>query len=135
MLSFSNLNSRLLPLTMAGLLLGSLPSCGALAVAGVGVAISQEFMDNSVSYYVPADLETSWATAKRIVDDMSMDPIKTDEDRRSLEAVINGSMVYVRVEAFDVGETKVQVMAKRLGTYENELASDIAFRVRHSLAR
>lgn len=124
-----------LRLALAGVLLGSLPGCAALAVAGVGVAISQEFMDNSVSYYVPADLGSSWVAAKRVVNNLSMDPIKTDEDQRSLQAVINGSLVHVRVEAFDINETKVQVMAKRLGTYENELASDIAFRIRHSVAK
>jgi hypothetical protein len=122
-------------LALAGVLLGSLPSCAAIAVAGVGVAISQEFMDNSVSYYVPGDVGSSWVAAKRVVNNLSMDPIKTDEAQRTLEAVVDGSMIYVRVEAFDINETKVQVMAKRALTYENELASDIAFRIRHSLDR
>ena len=112
----------------------ALPSCGAIAAASVGVAVSQEFMDNSVAYYVPADVETSWAHAKRVVDGMSLDPITTDEERHRIEAVVEGARVFVHIEAFDVQETKVQVMAKRFATYENEMASDIAFRIRHSVA-
>lgn len=134
-LTRSHTRSMGLRLALAGLLLGSLPSCAALAVAGVGVAISQEFMDNSVSYYVPSDVGSAWIAAKRVVNNLSRDPIRTDENQRSLEAVINGAMVYVRVEAFDINETKVQVMAKRFGTYENKLASDIAFRIRHTVAK
>lgn len=115
-------------------LLGTLPSCAVLAVAGVGVAVNQEFMENSVSYYVPTDVDTAWASAKRVVDSMTMEPIEADDQARSIEAIVQGSKVYVRVESFDIKETKVQVMAKRFGGYENDLAVDIAHRVRHAVA-
>lgn len=122
----------------AGLLacagLASVQSCAVVAVAGVGVAMSQEFMENSVSYYVPSDVDTAWASAKRVMDSMSMDPIVADEKQMAIEAVVEGSRVFVRVEAFDIQETKVQVMAKRLGSYQDDIASDIAHRVRDSVS-
>ncbi len=127
-------NLRLAAGLLACAWLASVQSCAVVAVAGVGVAMSQEFMENSVSYYVPSDVETAWVSAKRVMDSMSMDPIVADEKKMAIEAVVEGSRVFVRVEAFDLQETKVQVMAKRLGSYQDDLASEIAHRVRDTVA-
>ena len=96
--------------------------------------MNEEFMDNSVSYYVPSDVDTAWESSKRVVDSMTMQPIEANEQARSIEAIVQGSKVFLLVESFDLEETKVQVMVKRFGTYENALAVDIATRIRHAVA-
>ena len=123
-------------LQLAGALLAIsavLPGCAVVAAAGVGAAVSHEFAENARQAYVAGDTAETLEAAYRTLDSLSLDPVKRDADDGSLTAIISGAKVIARVEAYQPGESRLSIAARRMGAYQDELADDIIYRVRREL--
>ncbi len=100
-------------------------SCATAAVAGTAVLVNEEFVDNSQSVIVPYDVEYVWAAAKSTLSHMTSDLLDIDPDLRTIQTYVDGALVTVQVQTFDVGQTRIRVAAKRYLVYSDEVAANV----------
>ena len=125
---------KLLPLVLLGAPLFG--GCLALAAAGVGVVLSQEFSDHAHIAYLEEHATQVWASAKTSMAHMStQEEIEIDEELMAASARIDGAVVTVHVEAWDVGETRLSIGAKKYGLYNSDVAERVLVRIRKDLGR
>ncbi len=110
-------------LVLAGLLGGlALSSCAPLAVAAVGIVITDEWKDNALTADVQADVEPVWASVLRSMSNMTDALLHVDEDHRAIQTRVDNSVVLVHVEQWAVHETRVYVEAKKYMVTNPEVA-------------
>ena len=100
-------------------------SCATAAVAGTAVVINDEFVDNSQSVLVPYQVDYVWAAAKSTLSHMTTDLLDVDTDLRTIKTYIDGALVIVQVETYDVNQTRIRVAAKRYLVYSDEVAASV----------
>ncbi len=109
--------------------------CVGVAAGAVGaVVITQEMLDNNT--YVSQlneDVKTVWSTVKIFLAENSLELIETDDHARLAKAKIDGAMVEVQVEAYDLDKTIMRVAARRFGVNDGELARTIMERILRQL--
>ncbi len=129
---------------MRTMLLASLIATPLLAAGCVGVAagavgavvVTQEMLDNNT--YVSQlneDVKPVWSTVKIFLAENSSEVIETNEQARKAKAKIDGAIVEVGVEAYDLDRTLMRVSAKRFGVNDGELARTIMDRIHRQLER
>ena len=124
---------KLIPAVLLALPL--LPSCAGLLIgAGVGLIASQELMDNN-SYvtHIQKDVSYVWPEVKTYLSDSSLDLIEIDEELRVAKAKIDGAMVTVSVEAYDIDHSVMNVAAKKFGVTDGEMARIVTERINRRL--
>jgi len=112
-----------------------LPSCAGLVVGGVaGIIASQELMDNNVYVtHIQKDVSFVWPEVKTYLSDSSLDLIEIDEELRVANAKIDGAMVTVSVEAYDIDHSVMKVAAKKFGVNDGEIAGLVTERINRRL--
>ena len=109
-------------------------SCVAVVAAGAGLVISQELLDNNTYVsHVQQDVSIVWPEVKTFLSDSSLDLVEIDEELRVAKAQIDGAMVTVSVEAFDIDYSVLKVSAKKYGVSDGKLAGVIMERIHRRL--
>ena len=107
-----------------------LAGCFAVAAGGVGLFVSQEFVDNAhvVHYDLPAD--EVWATVRaRCVKIAEGDPPVLDDGARTAELSVEGGRAAVRVEALAPRRCRMLVGARKFGLNNAGLAHHVLVRL------
>jgi len=123
-------------LILASLLTLPLVSSCAAAVIGVGAGIvaSQELLDNDTYVsHLNQDAKEVWPVVKAYLADASPDLIEFDDALRTAQARIDGSMVTVSVEAYDIDRSVMRVSAKKYGVTDGETAGLVMERIHKRL--
>jgi len=124
-------------LILASLLAMPLFSGCAAAVIGVGAGIvaSQELLDNDTYVsHLNQDVKHVWPVVKTYLSDASPDLIEVDEALRVAQARIDGSLVTVSVEAYDIDRCIMKVGARRYGVNDGEMAGLVVERLHKRLS-
>jgi hypothetical protein len=109
-------------------------SCAALVAAGAGVVVSQELLDNNTYVsHVQQDVSVVWPEVKTFLSDSSLDLVDIDEELRVAKARIDGAMVTVAVEAYDIDYSVLRVSAKQYGVNDGEMAGVVMERIHRRL--
>ena len=109
-------------------------SCALMAGAAAGGAVYNEFAENKVyEAHFALDSEEVWHSAKSTVSHMATDPITVDRDMRSLTAKIEGTVVVVSVETFDLNQSILRVEAKYYGVVDGETGGLVLAKIREGL--
>ena len=101
-----------------------LSGCVALAAGAAGAMIATDVLENQT--YVAQfnmDADELWHSAKATVSHSSTDPIEVDRDLRTVRAKIDGAVVVVSVETFDLNQSLLRVEAKKYGMVNGEIAN------------
>lgn len=109
--------------------------CVTAAAAGIGVVLTQDFVERANSVYLEEDADVVWQASKDTLANLSRDPIETDDELRAASAVWGGATVALHVEALDLADTKLSVGASKFGLYDNDVAQDVIRRIRRRLER
>jgi hypothetical protein len=97
-------------------------ACAPLAVVGVAIVVADEFADNAQVAIVKDDPDYVWASVKSSMSRMTRDLLDVDEDLRALQTYVDGALVTIQVERYDVGETRIRTAAKKMLVYNDEIA-------------
>jgi len=117
---------------LAALTLSS--SCALMAGAAAGGVVYNEFAENKIyEAQFNMDSEAVWHSAKATVSHTATDPIEVDRDLRKLVAKIDGAVVIVTVETFDLDQSILRIEAKRYGIIDGEVASRVLTKIREGL--
>jgi hypothetical protein len=109
-------------------------SCVAAVAVGAGLVISQEVLDNNTYVsHVQQDVSVVWPEVKTFLSDSSLDLVEIDEELRVAKAHIDGAMVTVSVEAFDIDYSVLKVSAKKYGVSDGKLAGVVMERIHRRL--
>jgi hypothetical protein len=103
-----------------------------VAVAGVGAGViaSQELLDNNTYVaHFQKDVSFVWPEVKTFLSESSLDLIEIDEELRVARARIDGAMVTVSVEAYDIDQSVMRVSAKQFGVNDGEMAGVVTERI------
>jgi hypothetical protein len=108
-------------------------AAGVGLVAG-GVLLSQDVIDSTTyTARLDVDVNRTWTTAKTTLSHMSTKPIDTDEQLRTAKADIDGGMVSVGVETYDLNRSTIRVSAKKFGVSNGELAKSVYEKILNEL--
>ncbi len=111
-----------------------LSSCVAAVAAGAGLIASQEILDNNTYVsHVQRDVSYVWPEVKTFLSDSSLDLVEIDEDLRVARARIDGAMVTVSVEAYDIDYCVLKVSAKKFAVNDGEMARVVMERIHRRL--
>ena len=127
---------RRAPFAAATLALALLPGCFAVAAGGVGLFVSQEFVDNAhvVHYDLPA--ADVWAAVRATVPDIADDGIPViDEAEQTAELTVEGGRAGVRVEATAPRACRMLVGARKYGMNNSSLAHFVMVKLDGAIAR
>jgi len=109
-------------------------SCALMAGAAAGGAVYNEFAENKVyEAHFGLDAEAVWHSAKATVSHMATDPIEVDSDLRSLTAKIDGTVVVVSVETFDLNQSILRIEAKYYGVVDGESGNRVLTKIKEGL--
>ncbi len=116
---------------LVSLALAALTSGCAAAVLGVGagVVISSEVAEGSHIAHLNQDPARVWVVSKSGLSHMASGPIHVDEDLRRLSGTVDGNIVTVNVEVYDVDRALLRVSAKRYGVAQSEVAEMVLNRL------
>ncbi|MEZ5977058.1 MAG: DUF3568 family protein [Planctomycetota bacterium] len=121
-------SGTVLGVLVAAACLVATPSCAALAVgAGVGYAVGQEATEAGMRRgEVRRDVMEVWYTAKEVMGILSSVPIQVNESiPRTILGKVEGAKVEVRVLAWDLGRTRIEVRAREFGFPDEEVAERV----------
>lgn len=109
-------------------------SCVAALGVGAGIVASQELANNNTYItHLNQDVKTVWPQVKLFLADASMELIEMDDELRVARARIDGSVVTVGVEAYDIDRTVMKVNARKFGVNDGEMARIVTERIQHRL--
>lgn len=114
------------------------PILGGCAVAAIGVSaalVSQEFMDNATLAFIEEDVEEVWRVTRETVERRAPDPIKVNEESRSLRANLEGAIVTAEVRMYGMEHTRLAITAKKWGLYDADEANRVITLIKRNLAR
>ena len=100
-------------------------ACAPVALGSVAIVVNEEFTDKSHSKVVAGDVELVWASSKSSMSHMTDDLLDVDGPTRTIKTFVDGAEVVVRVENFDVGQTRVSVYARRYLVFSDEVAGNV----------
>ncbi len=102
-----------------------LPACAPVAVVGTAILVNDEFADKAQSVIVDYPSDYVWAAAKSSMAHMTDDLLDIDADLRTIKTYVDGALVLVQIETFDVGQTRIRVGAKRYLVFSDEVATNV----------
>lgn len=100
-----------------------LSGCLAAVAAGAigGIVLSSEVVDNNIyEVRLNMDVQRVWTTAKQVLSDTSTDTIQIDETIRMAKAKVDGSMVTVTCEAYDLDTSTMKTRATKYAGTMND---------------
>lgn len=103
-------------------------SCAAVAVgAGVGYVVGTEASEAGMRRAeVKRDVMEVWYIAKEVLGILSTTPIQISEEiPRTIEGTVDGARVNVRVMAWDLGRTRIEVRAREFGLPDEPVAERV----------
>ena len=118
--------------------LAILPLVSGCLVAAVGVTAavaSQEFIDSASVAFLKEDHGVVWEQTKTTLARLSLDPIEIEEEVQAARCNIDGAMVTVHVEIFDVHQTKLAVGARKWAMYNSDAADEVLMTIKKDLDR
>jgi hypothetical protein len=91
--------------------------CAAVAAGAVGgIVMTTEFSDSATYVtHLNIDARRVWPETKAVLSDTTLEVLSVDESTRVAKAKIDGSMVTVSVEPFDMDKTTLIVKARKWG--------------------
>ncbi|MBL8857284.1 MAG: DUF3568 family protein [Planctomycetes bacterium] len=108
--------------------------CIVAAAAGAGVVAGNVLMeDNTFISHLNTDSQRTWAQTKTTLSRKSSKPIDVDENRRRATADLDGTIVTVAVETYDLNVSVLKVSAKKYGFPDNDAAKIIMDRITEDL--
>lgn len=121
----------LAPLVLVPLLGG----CAAAVIGiGAGVIATQELGDNGVYIsQINKDARQVWPVVKTFLADASLELIEADDQVRVAKAKIDGYLVTVAVETYDVDRCTMRVAARRFGVNDADMAELLMERIHRRL--
>ena len=108
-----------LPVLLSGV------SCAPMAVVGTAIVVNEEFTEKSHSKVVADDVELVWASTKSSMSHMTDDLLDVDSDVKTIRTFVDGAEVMVKIQNFDVGQTKISVFARRYLVFSDEVAGNV----------
>lgn len=110
-------------LTLAALLACPfLGGCAAAALTAGAVIINDDFQDKSVSAIVPSEPDFVWRSTLNSLSNMTRALIHRDDDLRQARTNVDYGQLQVQVREVAVGQTQIQVLAKKALIYSPELS-------------
>lgn len=110
-------------------------SCaGAVIGVGAGIVASQELLNNSTFVTnVNMDVKQVWPVVKSYLSKASPDVIEIDENLRIAQARVDGSLVTISVETYDVHRSVIRVAASRYAVTDGEMAEIVVDQLHQEL--
>jgi hypothetical protein len=128
------MRTPLLPVLAVLALVPSFQSCIVAAAAGAGAVVGNVMMeDNTFISHLNTDSQRTWVQTKATLSRKSPKPIEVDENRRRATADLDGSIVTVTVETYDLNVSVLKVSAKKYGFPDNDIAKIIMDRITEDL--
>jgi len=128
--SFNLHPRRSLGAALVAALVAPLGGCAAVAAGGVGIFVSQEFVDNAHVVHYDRTADDLWADVRaaviRIADEGT--PV-LDDAARTAELQVQGGRAAVRVEATDPRRARMLVGARKFGVNNASLAHYVMVRI------
>ena len=101
-----------------------LTGCAAPFVGAAGALVATEVLENETHIaHFNLEADDLWHSAKRTASHASLEPIVVDEDLRTIEAKLDGAVVYIGVETFDIRKSVLRVAARKYGMVNGEIAN------------
>ena len=100
----------------------AMTGCAPLAIAAVGIVVTDEWKDNALTADVNDDVDMVWASVRASASNMTDALLHVDEDHRAIQTRIDGSVVVIHVQQWSVTETRVFVEAKKYMVANPEVA-------------
>jgi|GEM_PF-7117549 len=95
-------------------------SCGALMSSSSGYEAGMRRGE------VQRDVQAVWYSAKEVMGILSSTPVVvTEEIPRTIEGTVEGAKVNVRVMAWDLGRTRIEVRAREFGLPDEPVAERV----------
>ncbi|MEZ5976265.1 MAG: hypothetical protein R3F33_10970 [Planctomycetota bacterium] len=111
-------------LTLAALLVCPLfGSCAAVALTGSAVILSDDFQDKSVSAIVPSTPNFVWHSTLSSLSGMTHAMVHRDDDLMHARTSVDYGQLQVAVREVAVGQTQIQVLARKAMVYSPELSN------------
>lgn len=99
---------------------GSIASCGGLMTGPHGMESGMRRGE------VTRDVQAVWYTAKEVMGIMSATPVEvTEEIPRTIRGTVEGAQVEVRVMAWDLGRTRIEVRTRKFGLPHEQVAERV----------
>ncbi len=127
--------SKFLLVALPVALVPLLPACEVAAVAVAAVVVADDFQANALVATVPEPADLVWKSAKSSLAHLTDALIHIDNDVKAARTTIDDAVVTVHVQTFDVGQTKIQVTAKKYALYSQEIAQIVQRRIVKDLDR
>ena len=107
-----------------------LSGCLALAAGAAGAMVATDVLENQ-TYVAQFNMEADevWHAAKATASHASTDPVEVDRDLRTVRAKIDGAIVVISVETFDLNQSLLRVEAKKYGLVNGEIANMVLQRI------
>lgn len=114
-----------------------LTGCAAAVIGvGAGIVASQELLDNDTYVsHINQDVKVVWPVVKTYLSETSPDLIEVDETLRVAQARIDGSLVTVSVEAYDIDRSVMRCTARKYGVNNGEIAGLVVDRIHKRLGQ
>ena len=100
-----------------------LGGCAAAALTAGAVIINDDFQDKSVSAIVPSEPDFVWRSTLHSLSNMTRALIHRDDDLRQARTNVDYGQLQVQVREVAVGQTQIQVLAKKAMIYSPELSA------------
>lgn len=111
-------------------LVAPLVGCGAVAVGGLGILVSQEFVDNAHVVHYDQDVDEIWAHVRTAVGSIADEGVPViDDTARTAELQVQGGRAAVRVEATGPRRSRMLVGARKFGVHNASLAHYVMVRI------
>jgi len=112
------------------------PSCFTVAASGVGVLVSQQFIENAQVTIYERSAADLWAELRAPLVELASDgqPI-LDDSARTAEFSVEGGKAAVRVEATAPRRCRMLVGARKMGVTNADLARFVSVKLDNALDR
>ncbi len=100
-----------------------LGGCAAAALTAGAVILNDDFQDKSVSATVPSDPDFVWRSSLHSLSSMTRALIHRDDDLMQAKTNVDYGQLQVQVREVAVGQTQIQVLAKKAMVYSPELST------------
>jgi hypothetical protein len=122
------MNARLTLLLSLALTAPLVAGCFVAAAAGAGYVVSTQVLPNNVHVaQVSLDVEKVWPSVKETVGFFQSPgtELEIKEMPRTIEARVDGAKVQVEVEAYDIDQTVIRVVAEKYLAKDNATAAEV----------
>ncbi|HPF14873.1 MAG: hypothetical protein H6830_03220 [Planctomycetes bacterium] len=97
--------------------------CAAAALTAGAVILNEDFQAKSVSAIVPSDPQFVWKSTLNSLSSMTRAMIHRDDDLMQARTNVDYGQLQVQVREVAVGQTQIQVLAKKAMVFSPELST------------